>query len=161
MNAPPQRAAIHRKPCARVRSLRGSHVVNDLAMIGKQPASPTPKRNRITTIEVKFHAAPVSDGERRPGDDDPHQPLAGADPVAVPAAGDLEQAVAEQEGAQDRAHHDLVEAEIGRDERRCLRDHRAVDVGEDGQRHPEDRRRGGGRSGGGIVYSTSRAGTPS
>ena len=61
MNAPPHRAAIHSSPCARVRSDRGSHVVNDLAMIGKQPASPTPKRNRMATIEVKLHAAPVSD----------------------------------------------------------------------------------------------------
>ena len=59
VKAPPQRAAIHSRPWARVRSLRGSQVASDLAMIGKHPASPMPKRNRITTIEVKFQAAPV------------------------------------------------------------------------------------------------------
>ena len=60
VNAPPQRAAIQIRPWARVRSRRGSQVASDLAMMGKQPASPTPKRNRTTIIEAKFQAAPVS-----------------------------------------------------------------------------------------------------
>src|SRR5438094_9603957 len=60
VNAPPQRAAIHKMPCAFTRSSGGSHVVNDFVRLGKHPASPAPNINRVTTMEGKFHAHPVA-----------------------------------------------------------------------------------------------------
>src|SRR5688572_22541487 len=60
VNAPPHRAASQRIPCARTRSLEGSQIVKIFVTLGKQPASPAPKRNRHTTIDVKFQAAPVA-----------------------------------------------------------------------------------------------------
>src|ERR1017187_2363269 len=38
-------------PCARTRSFSGSQVVNVLVRLGKQPASPAPKRNWVVAIE--------------------------------------------------------------------------------------------------------------
>src|SRR5687767_13083402 len=58
--APPQRAPIHIIACARVRSTLGSQVLKALVRFGKQPASPAPKRNRVTHIERKFHVHPVA-----------------------------------------------------------------------------------------------------
>ena len=46
--------------CARVRSLVGSHALKAFVRLGKQPASPAPNRNRVTTIETWFHAQPVA-----------------------------------------------------------------------------------------------------
>src|SRR5882762_4143656 len=60
VNAPPQRAAIHKIPCAFTLSSGGSQMVKDLVKLGKQPASPAPNINRVITIEVKFHAHPVA-----------------------------------------------------------------------------------------------------
>src|SRR5262252_9429704 len=60
VNAPPQRALIHRIPCAFTLSLGGSHAVKAFVKLGKQPASPAPNRNRVTTIEAKFQAQPVA-----------------------------------------------------------------------------------------------------
>src|SRR5579872_4867717 len=60
VNAPPQRALIHMMPCARTFSLSGSHVVNTLVRLGKQPASPAPNRNRVTASDEKLHAHPVA-----------------------------------------------------------------------------------------------------
>src|SRR5713101_6580335 len=60
VNAPPQRAAIHRMPCAFTLSSGGSQVVKDLVKLGKQPASPAPNINRVVTMEAKFQAHPVA-----------------------------------------------------------------------------------------------------
>jgi len=59
VNAPPQRALSHKIPCALTRSITGNQLVNALAMFGKQPASPAPKRNRQVTSEARFQAQPV------------------------------------------------------------------------------------------------------
>src|SRR5262249_48518353 len=58
--APPQRANIQTRPCARPRSLNGNHSREARLMLGKAPASPAPKRKRKTTRLARFHAAPVS-----------------------------------------------------------------------------------------------------
>src|SRR5688500_9631541 len=60
VNAPPHRALSQRMPCARTRSLDGSQMVKIFVTFGKQPASPAPNRKRHTTMERKFHAAPVA-----------------------------------------------------------------------------------------------------
>src|SRR6266545_3264380 len=60
VKAPPQRALNHITPTARLRSSRGSQFVNILARLGKQPASPAPKRKRVTKSETRFHAQPVA-----------------------------------------------------------------------------------------------------
>src|SRR6185503_6784590 len=60
VSAPPQRALSHMIPCARTRSTPGSQMLNALVMLGKQPASPIPKKNRQTTSEARFHAQPVA-----------------------------------------------------------------------------------------------------
>jgi hypothetical protein len=60
VNAPPQRALNHITPTARLRSSRGSQFVNILARFGKQPASPAPKRKRVTSNDPRFHAQPVA-----------------------------------------------------------------------------------------------------
>ncbi len=60
MKAPPQRALSHSMPCALTRSVTGNHSVKAFVRFGKQPASPTPKRNRETTSDARFHAQPVA-----------------------------------------------------------------------------------------------------
>src|SRR6185503_13509520 len=60
VNAPPQRALNHITPTARLRSSRGSQLVNILARFGKQPASPGPKRKRVTSSDTIFQAQPVT-----------------------------------------------------------------------------------------------------
>src|SRR6266853_6088691 len=60
VNAPPQRALNHITPTARLRSSRGSQLVNILARFGKQPASPAPKRNRVASSDTRFHTQPVA-----------------------------------------------------------------------------------------------------
>ncbi len=50
--APPQRAPIHIKAWARVRSRVGSQALNALVRFGKQPASPAPNKNRVITIDT-------------------------------------------------------------------------------------------------------------
>src|SRR5436190_1908920 len=60
VNAPPQRALNHITPTARLRSSRGSQLVNIFAKLGKQPASPAPNRNRITSSDTRFQAQPVA-----------------------------------------------------------------------------------------------------
>jgi hypothetical protein len=47
-------------PWARTRSFEGSQMVKIFVTFGKHPASPTPNRNRHTTIDTKFQAAPVA-----------------------------------------------------------------------------------------------------
>src|SRR5688572_8805992 len=60
VNAPAQRALNHMNDWARVRSDAGSQIMNALVRLGKQPASPAPKRKRATTSETRFHAYPVA-----------------------------------------------------------------------------------------------------
>src|SRR5580765_7443772 len=60
VNAPPHRALNHITPTARLRSSRGSQLVNILARFGKQPASPAPKRKRVTSSDARFQAQPVA-----------------------------------------------------------------------------------------------------
>ena len=60
VNAPPHRALNHKIPCALTRSITGNQFVKALAILGKQPASPTPNRNRQTTSDIKFQAQPVA-----------------------------------------------------------------------------------------------------
>src|ERR1044071_9576538 len=60
VKAPPQRALNHITPTARLRSSAGSQLVNILARLGKQPASPAPKRKRVTTSELKLRTHPVA-----------------------------------------------------------------------------------------------------
>src|SRR5947207_13272718 len=60
VNAPPQRAPNHITPTARLRSVPGSQFLNIFARIGKQPASPAPKRNRVTNNERRLHAPPLA-----------------------------------------------------------------------------------------------------
>ncbi len=58
--APPQRAKAHIMACAVTRSRAGIQALSMRVRLGKHPASPAPNRKRITTMEVTFHAAPVS-----------------------------------------------------------------------------------------------------
>src|SRR5579872_515418 len=60
VNAPAQRAAVHRIPCARTRSRCGSQTLNAFVRFGKPPASPAPKKNCTTHIDEKFHIQPMS-----------------------------------------------------------------------------------------------------
>src|SRR5436190_4329581 len=60
VNAPPQRALNQRMACARVRSLSGNQIMNALVRLGKQPASPMPKKNLVATNEAKFQTHPVA-----------------------------------------------------------------------------------------------------
>src|SRR5207302_1591217 len=60
VNAPPQRALIHKMPCARTLSFSGSQVLNALVRFGKQPASPAPNRKRVAVIDAKLNAHPVA-----------------------------------------------------------------------------------------------------
>src|SRR5262249_31488756 len=60
VNAPPQRALSHMMTCARVRSRLGSQTMNALVKLGKHPASPTPKKNRATSNDVRFQTYPVA-----------------------------------------------------------------------------------------------------
>src|SRR5271154_489791 len=58
--APPQRVHAHIRDCADTRSRAGSHTLSMRVRLGKQPASPAPKRKRMTHSEATFQAAPVS-----------------------------------------------------------------------------------------------------
>src|SRR5712692_9975605 len=60
VNAPPQRALNHISPTARLRSGRGSQLVNILVRFGKHPASPAPNRKRVTSSEARFQTQPVA-----------------------------------------------------------------------------------------------------
>src|SRR5581483_4503215 len=60
VTAPAQRAAVHITDCARSRSRRGSHVVNTLVRLGNAPASPAPKRKRVSHSVLRLHIQPVS-----------------------------------------------------------------------------------------------------
>src|SRR5258706_258461 len=60
VNAPPQRALSHITRTARLRSVPGSQLVNIFARFGKQPASPAPNKNRVTSSDTRFHAQPVA-----------------------------------------------------------------------------------------------------
>src|ERR1700736_1527454 len=66
VTAPPQRALNALMPSARGRSLRGSQTLKDLARFGKQPDSPMPNKNRITTSDERFHAHPVAPVKNAP-----------------------------------------------------------------------------------------------
>src|SRR6185436_17590234 len=60
VNAPAQRALSHMIACARVRSAAGNQIMNALVRLGKQPASPAPKQNRVTTNDTRLQAYPVA-----------------------------------------------------------------------------------------------------
>src|SRR5258705_1218016 len=60
VKAPPQRALNHITPTARLRSSRGSQFVNILARFGKHPASPAPKRKRVTSRDRRLPTHPVA-----------------------------------------------------------------------------------------------------
>ena len=60
VKAPPQRALSHMIPCARTFSRAGSQVVKAFVRLGKQPASPAPKRNCVVVMDARFHARPVA-----------------------------------------------------------------------------------------------------
>src|SRR5438046_2336634 len=60
VNAPPQRALNHMMDCARVRSCAGNQIMNDFVRLGKQPASPAPKKKRARSSDDKFQAYPVA-----------------------------------------------------------------------------------------------------
>src|SRR3954471_5884473 len=60
VNAPPHRALNHITPTALLRSRHGSQLVNILARVGKQPASPAPKRKRVRRSPARFQAQPVA-----------------------------------------------------------------------------------------------------
>ena len=47
-------------PCARTFSSGRSQVAKARVRLGKQPASPIPKRKRVTMREVRFHTHPVA-----------------------------------------------------------------------------------------------------
>src|SRR5688572_13249083 len=59
-SAPPSRVPMKMTPCALPRSAVGNQLEKLLEMLGNAPASPTPNRNRTTSSETKFQAAPVS-----------------------------------------------------------------------------------------------------
>ena len=67
-------------------------------------------------------------GHHRPIGDDDGEHLARAEAVADPAAGNLEQCIGPDEGAEDHAHGDLVEAEFLADGRSRGRDVHAVEI---------------------------------
>src|ERR1043165_5630711 len=60
VNAPPHRALNHITPTARLRSSRGSQLVNILARFGKQPASPAPNRKRVTSSDTRSQTQPAA-----------------------------------------------------------------------------------------------------
>src|SRR5438046_3116645 len=60
VNAPPQRALNHITPTARLRSSRGSQLLNILAKLGKHPASPAPNRKRVTSSDIRLKTQPVA-----------------------------------------------------------------------------------------------------
>src|SRR5207245_6641639 len=60
VTAPPQRAQSQRMPWARTFSSGRSHVANARVRLGKQPASPIPKRKRVTMRELTLRTHPVA-----------------------------------------------------------------------------------------------------
>ena len=60
VNAPPHRALSHMIPCARTRSLFGSHVWKALVRLGKQPASPAPNMNCVVIRAKRLATKPVA-----------------------------------------------------------------------------------------------------
>src|ERR1700684_2802377 len=60
VKAPPQRANAQSNPLALTRPRAESHMLSMRVRIGKHPASPAPKRKRITQREMKLQAAPVT-----------------------------------------------------------------------------------------------------
>src|SRR5436190_4594384 len=60
VNAPPQRALSHMMPWARTRSASGNQMLKAFVRLGKQPASPMPKKSRQKMSEVRLHAQPVA-----------------------------------------------------------------------------------------------------
>jgi CTP synthase len=72
-------------------------------------------------------------GEERPPQHDADQDPAGAHLVAPVAGRDLEGGVGHRERREDPGHLRLVEAQVGADQRRGLRDGDAIDVLDDGQ----------------------------
>src|SRR4051812_14958521 len=60
VKAPPHRALNHMMPTARLLSSAGSQFVNILARFGKQPASPAPKRKRVTNKVQRLRTHPVA-----------------------------------------------------------------------------------------------------
>jgi len=59
VTAPPSRVQAHIGACAHTRSRAGSRALNMRGRFEKYLASPAPYRNRMTTNDVMFHAAPV------------------------------------------------------------------------------------------------------
>ena len=57
--AAPRREPEKLIPCMIPLSLTGNQLKTTLARLGKAPASPAPKRNLMTIMDTKFHAAPV------------------------------------------------------------------------------------------------------
>ena len=60
VSAPPARVPMMMSPCAAPRSSAGIQLLKLRDMFGNAPASPTPKRNRITRRDAKFQAVPVN-----------------------------------------------------------------------------------------------------
>ena len=125
-------------PCARTRSFSGSQVVNALVTFGKQPASPAPKRNRVTASETKFQAQPVAAVKKLHHSTIRSEHAARSHAVAQVAAGNFEERVGPAERGKDRAHLAFIQAEIVGDERRGEGDGNAVDVGDHRQSDGEN-----------------------
>ena len=60
VNPPARCAPLKKIPCTVPRSVRGTQRENVRAALGHAPASPAPKRKRVTTSDVKLHAAAVN-----------------------------------------------------------------------------------------------------
>ena len=134
---PPSREPRNMTPLARPRSRAGNQREKLRAMFGKAPASPAPKRNRITTSDAKPRAAAGQHRERRPPQHDPRQHAARALHVAEPSRGDLEERVRKREGAEHHAHLEDAEVQVVHDVGRGGRDADAIEVGDDGEQKGE------------------------
>src|SRR5260370_16718866 len=60
-SAPPSCTLMITRPRARARSSLGNHLEMQEEKLGKAPASPTPKENRMAMRSQKLDAAPVRD----------------------------------------------------------------------------------------------------
>ena len=125
--APP--AGAHPHNALRPRPLRGRHPpVERLREVGEAA--------RLTRAEEKPRDDKRGEapgpargrGEEAPPEHDPQEHLAGADPVAEIAAGNLEEGVGEREGGKYPAHLLLREREVLHHHGRGLRDGHAVDI---------------------------------
>ena len=119
--------------CARTRSFAGSQVVKVLVRLGKQPASPAPKKNCVITMERKFQVQPVAAVKKLHHSTIRMSTLRGPRRSPRYPPGISKSGVGTAEGGEGQAHLARIEAQVLGDKRRGEREGDAVDVGDHGQ----------------------------